>query len=454
MTSYPLADDGSRSFVDISNIPFDAVERIEILKDGASAVYGSDAMAGVVNVILKKNFTGTSASAERGRAIEGGGKTQHLTFSHGRGDIDADGYNAYVSLEYRHQDPIYYNQRAGRGIWQQLDMSAFGGSNKATGVITPQNTAPLALSPYLLNPTVTRVPGADNSRAFSFFPGTACSSYAQLASGGCAYGDPTKQIQPRTENVNVLASYSRKLGGDWIADVKASMFESRDTLPQGFTNFPTSYGQQLQMTSGVAPYYVAGTAIPSIRIPANYPGNPFGVPAIVRGPIPGAPERDIRTDSKAYRLVADFTGSWADWNLDLSLGYTRDNLERSSTGNLNVPALNAALNRAGNPYLIYGSNSAADLAAIFRTVGSFDTSELDFAEFHASRALAKLPGGDLQVSGGGEVFHTKLSAPAGAASGRLHQRRLRLRFRNGQLGLRRIQRAGPEVARDRRRRAL
>ena len=75
MAPYPLADDGSRSFVDISNIPFDTVERIEILKDGASAVYGSDAMAGVVNVILRKNLVGTSISAEGGRATEGGGAT-------------------------------------------------------------------------------------------------------------------------------------------------------------------------------------------------------------------------------------------------------------------------------------------------------------------------------------------------------------------------------------------
>jgi len=412
MASYPLADDGSRSFVDISNIPFEAVERIEILKDGASAVYGSDAMAGVVNVILRKNFNGTTLSAEKGIATEGGGKTQHFTANFGRGDLDADGRNAYISLEYRQQDPIYYTQRKGRGVWQELDMSRFGGSNKALGVFTPQNTAPLTLSPYLLNPNVTRVPGADNSAAFSFFPGTACASYAQLAAGGCAYDDPTKQIQPRTENINVLASYTQKLGGDWRADFKASMFESRVKLNQGITNFPSSYGSQLELMSGVAPHYIPNSAIPTIRIPAGYPGNPFGVPATVRGPIPDAPEHYITTDSRAFRLAADFTGSWNDWDLAFALGYTRNNLERKNHGGLNVPALNAALNRPANPYLIYGANSAADLAAIFQTPRSFDTSELDFAEARAGRSLMKLAGGDLQVSAGLSAFHTKLSAPA------------------------------------------
>jgi iron complex outermembrane receptor protein len=411
MTSYPLADDGSRSFVDISNIPFDSIDRIEILKDGASALYGSDAMAGVVNVILKKNLTGTMLSAEGGRATEGGGKTQHLSVTHGLGDLDADGYNAYVSAEYRHQDPIFYSDRQGRGLWQQLDMSPFGGNNSMPGMITPQQTAPNTLSPYLLNPNVTRVPGANNSAAFAFLPGTACASYAQLASGGCAFTNPNKVIQPRTENINLLASYTRKLGGDWQANLKASMFESRATLPQDPTYYPSSYGNQLEMLPGIAPHYIAGSAIPAIRLPANYAGNPFGVPAILRGAIPGAPEHDVITDSKAYRLVADFTGSLGAWDLDLSFGYTRDNLERKAPGSLNVPALNAALNRSGTPFSITNP-SAADRATIFTTTSSFDTSELDFAEGHATRSLAKLAGGDLQVSAGGQVFHTKLSAPS------------------------------------------
>jgi len=59
MAPNALSDDGQRSFVDVSNIPFDTIEWIEILKDGASATYGSDAMAGVVNVILKKSFIPT-----------------------------------------------------------------------------------------------------------------------------------------------------------------------------------------------------------------------------------------------------------------------------------------------------------------------------------------------------------------------------------------------------------
>src|SRR5688572_5092480 len=68
MAPYGLADDGQRSFVDLNAIPLDAVDRIEVLKDGASAIYGSDAIAGVVNVILRRDFQGAAANVSYGRS--------------------------------------------------------------------------------------------------------------------------------------------------------------------------------------------------------------------------------------------------------------------------------------------------------------------------------------------------------------------------------------------------
>lgn len=407
MASYPLADDGQRSFVDLSNIPFDTVERIEILKDGASAVYGSDAIAGVVNIILKKNIVGTTVSAEAGTATEGGGTTAHATVTHGTGKLDTDGYNAYISLEYRHQDPIDYSQRQGDGQWQSLNWAPYGGVNTTPGVITPQNPRPSTLTPYLTNPNVP-FSGATNSSAF--FPG-ACSSYTQLASGGCAY-QSRDEIQSKVQNVNVLASLTKKLSEDWTLDLKASMFQSQDALPgNGYVSYPSSSGQLIAISSGVLPHFV-GTAIPAVTVPANYPGNPFGVPAIVNGVIPGAPLPGVQTDAKAFRAVADLSGTLGAWDIDTSLGYTKVNLSQDIYGSMNVPALNAALNRTNNPFSITGPNTAADMAAIFPAVSAFDTSELDFAELHASRSLAQLPGGDFAISTGGQYIRRVVNSPA------------------------------------------
>src|SRR5471030_2176926 len=110
---YPIGDDGQRSFVDIANIPFDSIERIEVLKDGASAVYGSDAIAGVVNIILKKAYQGASVTADAGTSIHADGSTGHLAATFGQGDLDADGHNFYVAAEFRHQQQIRFEDRGG-----------------------------------------------------------------------------------------------------------------------------------------------------------------------------------------------------------------------------------------------------------------------------------------------------------------------------------------------------
>src|ERR1700731_3827290 len=73
MVSYPLSDDGERSFVDVTAIPINAVEGIDVVKDGASALYGADAIAGVVNVKLKKSYVGSEFTMEAGTSQFGDG---------------------------------------------------------------------------------------------------------------------------------------------------------------------------------------------------------------------------------------------------------------------------------------------------------------------------------------------------------------------------------------------
>src|ERR1700733_2771073 len=113
MVAYPISDDNERSFVDVSAIPINAVERVEVLKDGASAVYGADAIAGVVNIILKKSYTGTEFSAEAGTSQKHDGTTEHLAGISGIGDLVNDGYNAYVAIDFHHQDQILAANRQG-----------------------------------------------------------------------------------------------------------------------------------------------------------------------------------------------------------------------------------------------------------------------------------------------------------------------------------------------------
>ena len=110
---YGLADDGQRSFVNLNQVPFDAVERIEILKDGASAIYGSDAVAGVVNIILREQYTGITATGTAGTTYKGDGDQFRGAVTGGVGDLTRDKYNAFITIDGQHQQAIATNNRRG-----------------------------------------------------------------------------------------------------------------------------------------------------------------------------------------------------------------------------------------------------------------------------------------------------------------------------------------------------
>jgi iron complex outermembrane receptor protein len=421
MAPFALSDDGQRSFVDISSIPFDAVERIEVLKDGASAAYGSDAMAGVVNVILKKKYVGTAISGEVGNSTEGGGFTDHFTVMHGMGDLDTDGYNAYINLEYRRQNNITYNQRAGDGLWSSLNQTNQGGINQTPGVLNPFRPIPPSYGTVFLTAL-----GQPYSAANSVFYGSAISpnsaykgncTFALQQTGGCGFTSPFAEIQPDTKNYNGIASFKKKLGDDWLLDVKASWFKSVGEQSQpssssmGLLTYPTVFNPNIGVSASVLPHAV-GTTIAAITVPGNYPGNTLGVPAVVRGVNldGGYGHTDFTND--AYRIAADLSGTVLGWTVDTSVGWSQEATKQSIFGATDVPVLDALLNSPTNPWLITGGNTPANIAAVFPADSAIDTSTLMYAEVDVSRSLFALPGGDLGVSAGAQYITRKLNSPA------------------------------------------
>lgn len=140
---YPLADDGSRNFVDLNTIPDDIIERIEVLRDGASSSYGADAIAGVVNLITKKEFKGVGGRAEAGISQKGDAAQQRLTLTAGYGDLEDQGFNAYVSGFYYRSEALFnrdrkypYNSDDQRGV-----CSPDGSSCGPNLVVGPRNAA-------------------------------------------------------------------------------------------------------------------------------------------------------------------------------------------------------------------------------------------------------------------------------------------------------------------------
>lgn len=104
-----VAPSGAGSFVDVSLIPLSAIERVEILTDGASAIYGSDAVGGVVNFIMRRDFEGAETLLQAGTATEGDGDQLAAGLTAGKG---WGGGRAMASYEYRHDDEIRARDRS------------------------------------------------------------------------------------------------------------------------------------------------------------------------------------------------------------------------------------------------------------------------------------------------------------------------------------------------------
>lgn len=110
MANYPALYNGSDTFNNISGIPVDLVERIEILPGGQSSLYGSDAIAGVINVILKKNIEGTTIGIRGGTYTDGGGDSGRISLATGF-SAAGDRLRGVFGAQYENVEPIWARQR-------------------------------------------------------------------------------------------------------------------------------------------------------------------------------------------------------------------------------------------------------------------------------------------------------------------------------------------------------
>jgi iron complex outermembrane receptor protein len=117
--------------VNLNQIPLAAVERIEVLKDGASAIYGTDAIGGVINFIMRKDFTGAEITAYGTRVEAHGGDVQRYTGAFGYGDIDKQRFNIFAAVDYEKDKPLNATQRPFGSTAIRPDMGFSRTSNNA-----------------------------------------------------------------------------------------------------------------------------------------------------------------------------------------------------------------------------------------------------------------------------------------------------------------------------------
>ena len=396
MVSYPLADDGERSFVDVTAIPVNVVAGIDVLKDGASAAYGADAIAGVVNIRLKPEYQGAELTGEGGATQHNDGWTWHASGIIGAGSLESDGYNIYAALDFHRQELIWASNRS--GAWTNLNWSFLpSGINTTPGAPGAQNLAlPDSTTGYLIN---------GNGTGLTYLPG--CTAVLQAASK-CTFTFPG-QIQPPTEQTNFLARLTKALANDWKLVVTASIFESvaQQTAP------PTepAFGHLLQQTGAEngslpliawSPYFPLHiNNYPALSLPATSPLNPTKVASTLVYSFPDVGPWVINTDTQTYRLFGDLHGKAAGWDLDATVGIMYAKMSLNFDGGLVPGATQTALNDGS--YIPGAKNN--DIAQIAPQASASPSSTLDVVDVHGQHDLFQMPGGPLTFVVGAQYIH-------------------------------------------------
>ncbi|MCB4863210.1 TonB-dependent receptor [Sphingobium sp. PNB] len=457
---YPLADDGSRNFVDLNTIQDDIVENVEVLKDGASSSYGADAIAGVVNIITKREFKGIAGRVEAGVAENGAGGSQRLSLMAGTGDLDDNGFNAYISGFYYHSEAVYNRQLD--APFNSSDQRGIGGHNgqayglDANGVL--ENNGTLTAQGdgnYNLGNLYVRPADALTNTAIA-------GSRYQLLAGRCINGTPyapTAADRAPSNNANipnlvcnedgvnkygVVAPEIQRFGGS--ARITARVGDTSEAyLSVNFQQSTVSYTGGPPTIRGNAPTGIfypqfSTSSNAAVRAPGSFvlslpvyvcarstvgpctatngtlnPNNPFataGQNALIIGGLPTT-ITSKETRSRVYRAAAGIQGTIFD-DVDYKVDFTamHTDLRRKMDGYVYIQHLLDVIKDGSYNFVNPAANSQDVQDYLTPTNISNASSDLYQGQFTMSKAIADLPGGPLQVAIGGSIYHEAVDAPS------------------------------------------
>ncbi|WP_404336593.1 TonB-dependent receptor domain-containing protein [Sphingomonas sp. MMS12-HWE2-04] len=447
--NFPLNDDGHNAYTDLNSIPFSVVERVEVLKDGASSTYGAEAIGGVVNVILKKQFTGLAGTIEGGVAEKGYGARYRGNLTAGFGDYESTGWNFYVNGEYQRDSRISgkdvgfpYNTTdlSSIGLLDQNldDSSVTGTSNNGTvdalvarttqADLNNPFTGGLALTP---NGTFLNADGQPtNYSNFTLLSPTCANGTFTVTSGatrgtGCRHNTTNEysQVQPFQERFSVTGRLSIRLTDNIEAYVLGSYSHSQvnisATAPSIRQRQP--YGASPTVASNnpgvVLPYYVCAAGVNCITAADRRlnPNNPYatvnGADAATAaanaariyyrfGDIYAGSERGNEVIRGAIGLNGTIDDN-TNWRVE-AVG-ARDNLELNSFGTINIAGLQQAINTGAYNFINPSLNTEAVRQQIAPDIQALSHTSLASLDASISHAFFQLPGGPFQVAVGGQV---------------------------------------------------
>ncbi|MDE2081306.1 MAG: TonB-dependent receptor [Burkholderiales bacterium] len=423
----------SGGVVDLQQIPFAAIERVEVLKDGASSLYGSDAIGGVINFITRKDYRGLQVSGLADITQHAGGNIGKASFTAGKGDLDSDHYNILVTASYAENQALRGDQRnfvntfqpnrglspdtrgdpyatlfAINSVYGVLSRDNLNNSGRSTGPMLPGGGTQTYNGINTLN-----LPGQAGCASIA---GMGPYAYDLWSSPGARYGcawdtGRAAALQQPVKNANLLARGTLRLGEHelFIEATAAQVKSQKSFSPNQITssNVASSPFYKLAYPSTGAAYGSVFNALVA-TFPQLAVNN--GLPMPLRWRCMPCGNRQIGTTSDTGRVVVGASGplGLGDWDYKAGLSSAYSDSKSKLAGGYFYGVPFAALINTGvlNPFPTDGiTQTPAALAALAGTSangvtlygGKYTSTEAD-ATF--SGTVASLPAGPLMAAVG------------------------------------------------------
>ena len=388
--------------VTLSTIPFSAIERVEILRDGASAIYGSDAIAGVINFITRSDYTGAEVTGFYGAPTRGGGGEQYQgQATAGSGDLTRDHYNVFVSIEYNEQRRLDQASRSFSNSSYRPDIGLIGLSS---------NTFPARI-------TTGDIGAVNNAQG------------APVVANSAALCAPGVFVDDDIVGTNCFFDPARVHGIDMIPEDKSNSFFGSGRLrisadldlygQATYTNDATRVVIQPGPISNLFVYGPDNTPATILLQPTS-PYYPHALAAVAG--VDGSPLniryrtfdngfRDMTDTNDHMQVIGGARGSWRDFDWDASGYYGRGTTSEHLNDGFQDYRLLLPLLNSGTVNF-FGPNSPDVVARLRATnfVGdTFDSTGASYGtRMVVSGDIAKLPAGPLAIATGLETRRDSL----------------------------------------------
>ncbi len=330
--------------VDLSGIPFSAIASVQVLRDGASSLYGSDAIAGVINFITKQNYQGAEVDLNFNHPEEVGAGSGSGDFTLGHGDLVSDGYNVMLTANFTKQQPLLATQRSfsAYGFDPARGITGTNGEGTWPGSIVDNNG-------NQWQPDFPNCPG--NPFPTTFF-------------GSCAYrASAATDLIPESQQGSAMAQLSKTLPAN--NTLRLQYFYTRSEV-DGYSG-PMEYA--FEMTPQADPnYFPKSGAGLTCESNANT-GGPCTGPVDLTDPIfaewtdPTNSRYQGNVDTE-QRILLTFSGDNLGWHYSTTANYSQNvnvNDTRGGIPNEDVLAPNGILSNLINPF---GPQTAAGQALL------------------------------------------------------------------------------------------